>query len=146
MLECLPFLFQHQNQTSKPQLAEKTAFHLFLCVQLETHPVLSACLFKFLFRVALNVINCSENKFYLVRICLKEVRIEQTGIVVYSILFSILKTRNVSHLEGSFFCPKSQPFQAFHSDSGVYIPSLSRFDLTISDISFSLESFLNQLN
>ena len=59
-------------------------------------------------------------------------------------LLSVLRAKNVSHLEGCFFCPKSQPFHAVHSDSGVYFPSLSAFDRTISAISCSLRSFFNQ--
>jgi len=62
----------------------------------------------------------------------------------FPILSIILRIRNVSHLEGFFFCPKSQPLHAFHSDSGVYFPSGPAFCFNICAISYILESFFSQ--
>jgi len=65
--------------------------------------------------------------------------------VFLSILLNMRKTKSEPSWS-LFFCPKSQSFHAFHSDSGVCFPSQSAFDLTISAISCILLSFLNHSN
>ena len=56
-------------------------------------------------------------------------------------LLLILYTKNVTQGDGLFFCAKSQPSQAFQTDSGVKSPSLSALALMRFSISVNLGSF-----